>query len=153
MALCFSFLNLTFVDYHLISLISYLFIFLAVYDLFMLFSVAFPFVLHLKQSTLTEESKSAYNLLIEKPSVETTSLPVEPVAAAEPEDSNPLRMLRSGGLTVVRPKIRGNKHQLQTLRDSRELKVQQQLREFFLLLLLLLIHWFSYFIYLTKRIN
>ena len=105
---------------------------MAVGRLFMLFSVAFPFFLRCtwKQSTLTEESKSAYNLLIEKPSVETTtSLAVEPAAVAEPEDSNPLRMLRSGGLTVVRPKIRGNKHQLQTLRDSRELKVQQQLRD------------------------
>ena len=101
--------------------------------LFVCFRLRLFFALHLKQSTLTEESKSAYNLLIEKPSVETTSLPAEPAAVTEPEDSNPLRMLRSGGLTVVRPKIRGNKHQLQTLRDSRELKVQQQLREFFLL--------------------
>lgn len=48
---------------------------------------------------------------------------VPAVAASEPEESNPLRMLRSGGLTVVRPIIRGNKHQFPTSRESRELKV------------------------------
>lgn len=78
------------------------------------------------QSTLSEESKEAYNLLIEKPTMEISGsshghyslgLPV----CHEPEESNPLRMLRSGGLTVVRPKIRGNKHQ--AARESRELKV------------------------------
>lgn len=80
------------------------------------------------QAILTEESKSAYNILIEKPVHDTTAsnqqhLPAVPTPPSEPEDSNPLRMLRSGGLTVVRPKIRGNKHQSQSSRDSRELKV------------------------------
>ncbi|XP_046652229.1 activated Cdc42 kinase-like isoform X3 [Daphnia pulicaria] len=78
------------------------------------------------QSILTEESKSAYNILIEKPVADSPvisqHLPAAPTPPSEPEDSNPLRMLRSGGLTVVRPKIRGNKHHSQSSRDSRELK-------------------------------
>ena len=78
---------------------------------------------------MTEESKSAYNILIEKPVADSTAtnqhLPAVPTPPSEPEDSNPLRMLRSGGLTVVRPKIRGNKHHSQSLRDSRELKVNK----------------------------
>jgi hypothetical protein len=80
------------------------------------------------QSILTEESKSAYNILIEKPVADnhviSQHLPAAPTPPSEPEDSNPLRMLRSGGLTVVRPKIRGNKHHSQSSRDSRELKVK-----------------------------
>lgn len=46
---------------------------------------------------------------------------------SEPEEANPLRMLRSGGLTVVRPKIRGNKHNPNSSRDSREMKVLKNL--------------------------
>ncbi|KAL6259951.1 hypothetical protein P5V15_009860 [Pogonomyrmex californicus] len=49
------------------------------------------------QATLSEEAKEVYNSLVETPTLEST------------EDTNPLRMLRSG-LPVVRPRIRGNKH-------------------------------------------
>ena len=63
-------------------------------------------------------------MLIEKPALDVGSGNSSSHGLATPneqEDSNPLRMLRSGGLTVVRPKIRGNKHQ--SVRESRELKV------------------------------
>ena len=77
------------------------------------------------QSTLSEESKEAYNLLIGK--METTGIhqqqqQQQQAATGEAEESNPLRMLRSGGLTVVRPKIRGNKHQLAS-KETRDAKV------------------------------
>ncbi|XP_018347315.1 PREDICTED: tyrosine-protein kinase PR2 isoform X2 [Trachymyrmex septentrionalis] len=49
------------------------------------------------QATLSEEAKEVYNSLVETPTLESTG------------DTNPLRMLRSG-LSIVRPRIRGNKH-------------------------------------------
>ncbi|GAB6019108.1 hypothetical protein CHUAL_000729 [Chamberlinius hualienensis] len=59
------------------------------------------------QDSLTESAKEAYNSLVEKKGhddqqrTQTLDSPTE-------EDTNPLRMLRSGG--PVRPKVRGNKH-------------------------------------------
>ncbi|XP_071450901.1 activated Cdc42 kinase-like [Hetaerina americana] len=82
------------------------------------------------QSTLTEEAKAVYNSLVEQPALPaiTPSIPhhhhhshqhhhhqhtnpprpatTEPV---DPDETNPLRMLRSG--FGVRPRVRGNKHQ------------------------------------------
>ncbi|XP_047363940.1 activated Cdc42 kinase-like isoform X6 [Vespa velutina] len=49
------------------------------------------------QATLSEEAKEVYNSLVETPAIESA------------QDTNPLRMLRSG-LPVVRPRVRGNKH-------------------------------------------
>ncbi|XP_059491025.1 activated Cdc42 kinase-like isoform X3 [Neocloeon triangulifer] len=58
------------------------------------------------QETLTEEAKTAYNLLVESSGTASTS-----VAGSAPsvlsDDDNPLRMLRSG--MAVRPRVRGNK--------------------------------------------
>nr|XP_050862207.1 activated Cdc42 kinase-like isoform X9 [Vespula vulgaris] len=48
-------------------------------------------------ATLSEEAKEVYNSLVETPAIESA------------QDTNPLRMLRSG-LPVVRPRVRGNKH-------------------------------------------
>ncbi|KAJ1528736.1 hypothetical protein ONE63_007126 [Megalurothrips usitatus] len=53
------------------------------------------------QSTLSPEAKAVYSSLVENAA--------EVSAAAAAADSNPLRMLRS--VPVVRPKVRGNKHQ------------------------------------------
>ncbi|XP_063223749.1 activated Cdc42 kinase-like isoform X2 [Bacillus rossius redtenbacheri] len=53
------------------------------------------------QSTLTEEAKEVYNSLVE-----------QPIASSPPaQDTNPLRMLRSGAFPMVRPRVRGNKFQ------------------------------------------
>ncbi|KAI4498987.1 hypothetical protein M0802_005853 [Mischocyttarus mexicanus] len=51
----------------------------------------------LHKATLSEEAKEVYNSLVETPAIESA------------QDTNPLRMLRSG-LPVVRPRVRGNKH-------------------------------------------
>ncbi|XP_043260816.1 activated Cdc42 kinase-like isoform X5 [Colletes gigas] len=49
------------------------------------------------QATLSDEAKEVYNSLVEAPGVDGG------------QDTNPLRMLRSG-VPIVRPRIRGNKH-------------------------------------------
>ncbi|KAK3875474.1 hypothetical protein Pcinc_019659 [Petrolisthes cinctipes] len=71
------------------------------------------------QSSITEEAKEVYNSLVERPGLES-----EPMGYRsgeqdqcsgpdpEPAEHNPLRMLRAG--VTVRPKIRGNKHNLAT---------------------------------------
>nr|CAD7397422.1 unnamed protein product [Timema cristinae] len=68
--------------------------------LFFFFGLRFvPLPCH--QSSLSEEAKEVYNSLVEQP------LPSPPPPS---QDTNPLRMLRSGAFPVVRPRVRGNKH-------------------------------------------
>ncbi|XP_068084368.1 activated Cdc42 kinase-like [Anabrus simplex] len=65
------------------------------------------------QSSLTEEAKEVYNSLVEQPvsSPTATSPPALPLGSPPPSvDTNPLRMLRNGAFPVVRPRVRGNKH-------------------------------------------
>ncbi|XP_069700490.1 activated Cdc42 kinase-like isoform X2 [Periplaneta americana] len=57
------------------------------------------------QSSLSAEAKEVYSSLVEQP-VPAPSLH----ANSPPLDTNPLRMLRSGAFPVVRPRVRGNKH-------------------------------------------
>ncbi|XP_046397309.1 activated Cdc42 kinase-like isoform X2 [Ischnura elegans] len=79
------------------------------------------------QSTLTEEAKAAYNSLVEQPALPAIAPTIAPLSLhhhhsqmnnprpapttepVDPDETNPLRMLRSG--FGVRPRVRGNKHQ------------------------------------------
>jgi len=57
------------------------------------------------QSSLSDEAKEVYSSLVEQ------ALPSPSLHPNSPSlDTNPLRMLRSGAFPVVRPRVRGNKH-------------------------------------------
>ncbi|XP_050716113.1 activated Cdc42 kinase-like isoform X2 [Eriocheir sinensis] len=68
------------------------------------------------QSSISEEAREVYNSLVERPGLDPDSLGCRvepdspPPSDPEPAEHNPLRMLRAG--VTVRPKIRGNKHNL-----------------------------------------
>jgi len=79
--------------YNSTSIIS---VFLFLFNFCFFYPYIYPFLQHI-QATLSEEAKEVYNSLVETPTLESTG------------DTNPLRMLRSG-LSIVRPRIRGNKH-------------------------------------------
>lgn len=70
------------------------------------------------QSTLSAEAKAVYSSLVENAADETAG-----VASA---DSNPLRMLRSA--PVVRPRVRGNKHQNNEVASSETLGTNRSLQ-------------------------
>ncbi|KAG1661241.1 Activated Cdc42 kinase-like [Nymphon striatum] len=87
-------------------------------------------ITHIEES-LSEGAKQAYTSLIEKtnasaictvPISKRKPVPHEVISAplSPTEDSNPLRMLRNGG-SVMRPKVRGNKHNF-TQMNNRSLR-------------------------------
>lgn len=60
------------------------------------------------QGCLSEEARAAYNTLIEEPGVSTAAVMMAQSSPLATDSVNPLKMLKA--VPVVRPKIRGNKH-------------------------------------------
>lgn len=75
----------------------------------------FPFRILSLQSTLSAEAKAVYSSLVEN------STDVSTASAAA--DNNPLRMLRF--VPVVRPRVRGNKHQVRPIKNILVFKVHE----------------------------